>query len=92
MPERRCPICGSTLEAADHLSELVGFRSFDLTQGDKAFATPSADPHRSVGRVRKAMSARDAALTPGGLDANRWLDDGGRFSSEAVARWSPPKK
>jgi hypothetical protein len=69
--DRRCPICGKPLEPPGELSELVGFRLFDLANGDPAFADASGDRHRSVARVGEAVSARDAALTPGGLDAKR---------------------
>jgi len=34
-----CPICGLELEPATELSELVGYRAFDLAQGDRSFET-----------------------------------------------------
>jgi hypothetical protein len=40
--------------------------------------------------VLDAMTRRDATLAQTRLDAGRWIDDGGSFSSEAVARWTPP--
>jgi uncharacterized protein YegP (UPF0339 family) len=36
------------------------------------------------------LSARRAA-TSDAADAERWLDEGGSFSSEAVARWQPSR-
>ena len=33
------------------------------------------------------MARRDAALTRDDSDAERWLDEGGGFSSEAVIQW-----
>jgi hypothetical protein len=88
--DRGCPICGSPLEPAAELSELVGFQAFDLAQGDPV-AVSSEDRNRSVRRVRDAMGTRDATVAQIHLDAERWLDDGGRFSSGAVARWGPPR-
>ena len=34
---------------------------------------------------------RKTAVMRGDLDAERWLDEGGSFSSEAVARWPAPR-
>jgi hypothetical protein len=85
-----CPICGLSLEPAAELTELVGFRAFDLAQGDRSFETPAGGRKQFVGRVLDAMTRRDATLAQTRLDAGRWIDDGGSFSSEAVARWTPP--
>jgi hypothetical protein len=81
-----CPICGMALEPASQLAELVGFRSFDLADGERAFATPSEKRNESVRHVRDAMTTRDAALAQARLDAGRWLDEGGSFSSDAMAQ------
>jgi hypothetical protein len=83
-----CPICGLELERATELSELVGFRAFDLAQGDRAFDAPARGQERFVGRVLAAMTRRDAALADTQLDAGRWIDDGA--GGEAVARRTPP--
>jgi hypothetical protein len=88
--EGLCPICGIALEPAAKLAELVGFRSFDLAQGEQAFETSPDARKRSVRRVQDLMARRDTAQAQTRLDAERWIDEGGRFSSEAVARWSPP--
>ena len=42
--------------------------------------------HRAASAPPVDHSARRAATTDD-ADAERWLDEGGRFSSEAVARW-----
>jgi hypothetical protein len=85
-----CPICGLELERATELAELVGFRSFDLSQADRSFETPADGREQFVGRVLAAMTRRDTTLADTQLDAGRWIDDGGSFSSEAVARSRPP--
>ena len=45
-----CPICGLKLEPATELAELVGFRAFDLAQGDRAFETRPGSRERFAGR------------------------------------------
>jgi hypothetical protein len=85
-----CPVCGLELEQATELAELVGFRAFDLAQGDRAFATPTSGQEQFVGRVLAAMTRRDATPADTQLDAGRWIDDGGSLGSEAVARRLPP--
>ena len=37
------------------------------------------------------LAARRAAASGGDSDAERWLDEGGSFSSEAVAQWPAPR-
>jgi hypothetical protein len=76
-----CPICGLELEPAPELVELVGFRAFDLAQGDRSFETSPGDRDEFVGRVLSAMTRRDATLADTHLDAGRWIDDGGSFST-----------
>jgi hypothetical protein len=72
-----CPVCGLALEPATELAELVGFRAFDLTQGDRSFETSPADREQLVGRVLSAMTRREGTLAHTQLDARRWIDDGG---------------
>ncbi|MDX6672648.1 MAG: hypothetical protein QOH11_66 [Solirubrobacteraceae bacterium] len=72
-----CPVCGLELEPATELVELVGFRAFDLAQGDRAFEIAPGDREQLVGRVLSAMTRRDATLAHTHLDAGRWVDDGG---------------
>jgi hypothetical protein len=86
-----CPMCGTRLKRAQDLTELVGFRSFDLAQGDRSFDPPSGGRDQFVGRVLDAMADRDSAQGEAQLDAQRWLDEGGSFSTEAVGRRTPPK-
>lgn len=85
-----CPVCGLELERATELSELVGFRAFDLAQGDRAFDAPEDGQELFVERVLAAMTRREATLAHAHLDAGRWIDDGGSFSAEAVAGRMPP--
>jgi hypothetical protein len=49
-----CPMCGTDLERAGDLTELVGFRSFDLAQGDRAFDRTPGGQDQFVGRAPKA--------------------------------------
>ncbi len=88
--EGLCPICGTALEPAATLAELVGFRSFDLAGDEQAFDNPADTRKRSVRRVQDLMARRDTAHTQTRLDVERWIDEAGRFSRDAVARWSPP--
>ena len=62
--------------AAHAVHAAVGSTSFEECPSD----TPPADlaTHRDKRRVRDD------------LDADRWLDEGGSFSSEAVAKWQAP--
>jgi hypothetical protein len=45
-----CPICGLELEPATELAELVGFRAFDLAQGDRSFEPQPGRREQLVGR------------------------------------------
>jgi hypothetical protein len=79
-----CPGCGSLLEPVGELSEIVGFRA--TTPRDKTGDGAVPGTHqRIVGRVDDLMARRQATLARDRLDAERWLDDGGSFSPEAVA-------
>jgi len=49
-----CPMCGTDLERARDLTELVGFRSFDLAHGDRAFERTSGGQNQFVGRAPEA--------------------------------------
>ena len=73
--EGLCPICGTALEPAATLAELVGFRSFDLAGDEQAFDNPADARKRSVRRVQDLMARRDTAHTQTRLDAERWIDD-----------------
>ena len=81
---RRCPLCGAKLNAVPFPSGVMGFRSFDLDalsdQGSSDRAPAPAQPIDLVAR-RQAALARDR------FDADRWSDEGGSVSAEAVQRW-----
>jgi hypothetical protein len=80
-----CPGCGSLLEPVGELAEIVGFQSIkhrDSAAGD----SPPRGHQRIAGRVVDGLFARrEAMLAQARLDPGRWVDDGGSFSSEAVA-------
>jgi hypothetical protein len=61
--EGMCPICAIPLEPAVELAELVGFRSFDLSQADRASETAFDARERAIGRVQNVMARRDAAVS-----------------------------
>jgi hypothetical protein len=86
--EDRCPICGATLTTVASVSNVVGFRSFDLDalferESDHQPDSP-LDPADFVSR-RAAACARDAH------DDGRWSDDGGSTASEAVSQRPAPR-
>jgi len=79
-----CPGCGSLLEPVGELAEIVGFRSIRA----RASAVDDGPPgrhQRIADRVDDFFARREAILAQARLDAERWLDDGGSFSPEAVA-------
>ena len=82
--EGSCPICGTKLRAVPFPSGVMGFRSLDLDalsgQGSSERSPTPAQPADLVAR-------RAAALARDGFDADRWSDDGGSVSGEAVAEW-----
>ena len=83
-----CPRCGSPLEPVGKLAEVVGFKSVEPR--DSAADGGAPGPHeRIAGRVDDLTARREAILADARLDAERWLDDGGSFSSEAVANALP---
>jgi hypothetical protein len=80
-----CPGCGSLLEPVGALAEIVGFQS--ITARDRAAADgPSRGHQRVAGRVDALFARREALLAQARLDAERWVDDGGSFTPEAVAQ------
>jgi hypothetical protein len=79
-----CPGCGSLLEPVGELAEVVGFRSIKSRDGGADGPAPGRH-QRIAGRVGDLMARREAILAEARLDAEGWLDDGGRFSPEAVA-------
>ena len=84
-----CPSCGSLLEPVGALEEVVGFRSI----GSRASAADedATRRHRRIaGRVDDFFTRREALLAQSRLDAERWIDDGGSFSPEAVAQAIAP--
>jgi hypothetical protein len=66
-----CPGCGQPLEPVAKLAEVLGYRSPKLRD--------SSVPAR-VADISGGRAAAEAHL-----DADRWLDDGGSLSPEALA-------
>ena len=81
--EGSCPICGATLRAVPFPSGVMGFRSFDL---DALAEQGSSD--RPPAQPVDLVARREPALARDGFDVDRWSDEGGSVSSEAVAEWS----
>jgi uncharacterized protein YegP (UPF0339 family) len=54
-----------------------------------AAAAARFDPRAGVAGPVDLAARRDAARDD--ADAERWLDEGGSFSSEAVAKWQAPR-
>jgi hypothetical protein len=79
-----CPGCGSLLEPVTELAEIVGFQSIRSRDGAVDRGSP-ADHERIADRVDDFFARREAILARARLDAERWVDDAGSFSSEAVA-------
>jgi hypothetical protein len=82
--EHRCPICGAPLIAVASASEVVGFRSFDMSPLFERESDHQLDSAEFMSR-REAARVRDAEA------AGRWSDDGGSAAGEAVARWPAPQ-
>jgi len=76
-----CPGCGSPLEPAAELAEIVGYRSIKSNDG----AADDSPPGAHQGIADNFLVRREAILAQARLDAGRWLDDGGSVSPEAVA-------
>jgi hypothetical protein len=77
-----CPGCGSLLEPVDDLAEIVGFQS--IRSRESYSGAPSRN-EQIADRVDDFFAGRRAILAQARHDAERWLDDGGSFSPEAVA-------
>ena len=82
--EGSCPICGAELRAVPFPSGVLGFRSFDL---DALSEQGSSDGPRTPAPPVDLVARREAALARDALDADRWADEGGGVSDEAVAEW-----
>ena len=82
--EGSCPICGAKLRAVPFPSGVMGFRSFDL---DALSEQGSSDPPPTPAKPVDIAVRRRAALGQDSFDADRWSDEGGRVSGEAVAEW-----
>ena len=82
--EGSCPICGAALSAESSATGVLGFRSFDLealSEQHSSDPAPAGAPARPVDLAAR----RAAAMTRDGFDADRWLDEGGSVSRQAVA-------
>jgi len=79
-----CPGCGSLLEPVRELAEVVGFRSIKSRDGAADGGSPGTH-QRLAARADDFLARRAAILAQARLDGERWLDDGGSFSREAVA-------
>ena len=85
-----CPGCGSLLEPVGELAEIVGFRSITPRDG-----TTNGLPgtHEQLGARAEELLARQGSVPADPqLDPERWLDDGGGFSPEALAVALPTPK
>jgi uncharacterized protein YegP (UPF0339 family) len=73
------------------LARSGGFASYDdaeqAAQRVRDAATSARFERRGTGALPVDLVAR---RDPASDDAERWLDEGGSFSSEAVATWSAP--
>jgi ribosomal protein S27E len=79
-----CPGCGSLLEPVGELAEVFGFRHI-TSRENPADGGPQDRHERIADRVDDFFARREAIVAQARLDAERWIDDGGRFSPEAVA-------
>jgi hypothetical protein len=81
-----CPECGSLLQPAGELSELVGFRSIKSLNGKADSAESSA--HQGVADLIEAVAVRRAAmLDHDSLEPEEWLDvDSGHAEAVAASR------
>jgi len=75
----RSPSFASRVEA-EHAARVVR----DNAGGARLEGRAADDPPIDLAARRDAASGGDA-------DAERWLDEGGSFSSEAVTRWPAPR-
>jgi uncharacterized protein YegP (UPF0339 family) len=85
-----------TIVAADGatLAGSAGFASYEdaerAAQHVRDGAPSARFERRPTGELPVDLSARRNA-TSEAADAERWLDEGGSFSSEAVAKWPAPR-
>jgi ribosomal protein S27E len=79
-----CPGCGSLLEPVGELSEVFGFRHI-TSRENAGDGGPPGTHQRIADRVDDFFARREATVAQARLDAERWLDDGGRLGPEAVA-------
>jgi hypothetical protein len=75
-----CAGCGGPLEPVGKLSEIVGFRSVESSEGPAA-----SGPRRLADRVGDMKARREAEQAGTGLDPTLWLDDSDRVSAEVSA-------
>jgi hypothetical protein len=80
--EGRCPICEATLSAITSAAGVIGFQSFDL-----CVLSDQASGDLPPGRPGDLAARRDAASARDGLDIDRWSDEGGSISVQALAEW-----
>jgi hypothetical protein len=87
--EGSCPICGATLTPVSSASGVMGFRSFDLDafSEQESGGHPPTGPPPTPGQPVDLVVRRKAALARDGFDADRWSNEGGRVSGEAVGDW-----
>jgi hypothetical protein len=80
-----CPGCGTMLEPVGELSEVVGYRSIQPRNDPPRLGTPHAGHGAIIHRFAELLAERRAREVQGALDAERWLDDCGSFSPDAMA-------
>lgn len=79
-----CPRCGSLLEPVGELAEVVGFQT--IKSRDSAHGGDGPGTHQRIAdRVDDFLGRRAAILAQARLEGERWLDDGGSLSPEALA-------
>lgn len=78
-----CPSCGSALERARGLAELVGFRA--ITTPDRAADGGTSTTHQSLVDRLGDLHERRALQAQARLDVERWVDEEGSAAAEAVA-------
>jgi hypothetical protein len=79
-----CPNCGALLRAVAELTELVGYRSIAPRRGPIQLGAPRIGRAAVTGRFAELQAARRESAARELLDAERWLDDGGRFDGAAA--------
>ncbi len=77
-------MCEAPLEPVRELSELVGFRSLE-GRGTPDEGEMASTPEPLTLPVSDLTKRRESRIEQSRLDAERWLDDGGSFDTEAVA-------